>query len=258
MWSQLQPQVSLYGFDPDAEECARIQTLYPHQDVCLVPQALADKPGRRTLYLTRDPACSSLYPPDSALIASVPVLECAAPTGETEIEVSSLDRWGSETGIQVIDFLKLDTQGSELDILRGAEGLLASTRMLEIEVEFNPIYKGIPLFGDIDRFLRERGFVLWKLSHAVHHSYGEIRRDPQPEDSSFFDNQVVRSRTYGGQLFWGHAHYLRSEIAVAAPAADWHQSVRDAALAQVLGFHDLRRALLCTAIAHGAPAHLGN
>ncbi len=256
LWTQLQPQVSLYGFDPDPAECARIQALHPNQDVHLVPRALAEKPGRRTLSLTRDPACSSLYPPDAEVLARIPALECATPTGVTEIEVTTLDDWAAKAGVEAIDFLKLDTQGSELDILRGGARLLASARMLEIEVEFNPIYQDQPLFGDVDRFLRERGFVLWRLSHAVHYSLDRTECNPQIDDTIFFDQQVVQSRTFGGQLYWGHAHYLRAEIAHAAGTADWQQSVRDAALAQLLGFHDLHQALLRSAVDHGAPTSL--
>jgi FkbM family methyltransferase len=64
------------------------------------------------------------------------------------------------------DLLKLDTQGSELDILRGASNTLMETSLVEVEVEFYPMYKGQPLFADVDALLRSSGFELLYLNRA--------------------------------------------------------------------------------------------
>lgn len=59
------------------------------------------------------------------------------------------------------DFLSIDTQGSELDILIGASRLLDTTILaVHVEVEFHPLYEGQPLFGDIYQFLAEYNFDL--------------------------------------------------------------------------------------------------
>lgn len=57
------------------------------------------------------------------------------------------------------DFLSLDTQGSEYEILQGAEQTLKlSVLALVIEVEFHQIYKDQKLFGDISKLLSQQGF----------------------------------------------------------------------------------------------------
>jgi FkbM family methyltransferase len=62
------------------------------------------------------------------------------------------------------DLLSLDTQGSELEILTGATRLLDSTILgVHVEVEFQPLYEGQPLFGDVYQFLAERQFDLAEL-----------------------------------------------------------------------------------------------
>jgi FkbM family methyltransferase len=254
-WRQLSPQVVLYGFDPDPAECERLRASYKDANVHLVPLALADEPGERTLYLTREMACSSLYRPDPTLTASFPELACAAEVGTSKIVVTTLDEWSRSNAVSEIDFIKLDTQGAELDVLRGGERALASVRALEVEVEFNPIYVGQPLFGDVDKFLRDRGFVLWKLSTLAHYSRAEVSRQQEQQNTNYYDSQTVSHSVLSGQLYWGHAYYVRREIA-AGSSRDWQQSVRDAALTDVLGFSGLAKQLLTDAARNGGPAEL--
>src|SRR5205823_4562581 len=61
------------------------------------------------------------------------------------------------------DYVKIDVQGAELDVLQGASAALANAVVLETEVEFVPLYKGQPLVGDVQRFLTGHGFVLHKF-----------------------------------------------------------------------------------------------
>jgi FkbM family methyltransferase len=255
-WQQLSPHVVLYGFDPDPVECERLRVSYRDANVHLVPLALADAPGERTLYLTREMACSSLYRPGPTLTGGVAELACASEVGTSEIVVTTLDEWSAANGVSSIDFIKADTQGAELDVLRGGERALERVRALEVEVEFNPIYIGQPLFGDVDKFLRDRGFVLWKLSTLAHYSRAEASREKEADNTNYYDSQTVSHPVLSGQLYWGHAYYVRQEIAAADSSRGWQQSVRDAALFDVLGFHGLAKQLLIDAARNGAPPEL--
>ena len=239
VWTQLLSRIHLYGFDPDEEECERLRQLYKDRNVTLVSQALADTPGKRVLYLTQNPGCNSLYRPDPRLTSAMPELACASQVGTSKIEVTTLDLWSAATGTDVVDFIKLDTQGSELDILRGGKEILRTVRALEIEVEFNPIYENQPLFNDVDIFLREQGFVLWRLSNMVHYSRGTPLHQRQTNDTAYYDSKPVQQITFGGQLYWGHAHYLRHQIVSDENHSDPRQNERDAVLLKALGFHDI-------------------
>jgi hypothetical protein len=88
--------------------------------------------------------------------------------GTKTINVDTLDHQLREHGIADVDFIKVDTQGSELFILQGAtQALSGGVFGVEVEVEFAEMYEGQPLFADVDKFLRPIGFQLFdlKLSH---------------------------------------------------------------------------------------------
>src|SRR5207249_2189584 len=65
------------------------------------------------------------------------------------------------------EFIKLDTQGSELDILRTVDdSQWPDVLAVEVEVEFAELYTNQPLFFDVDGFLRSKGMVLFDLRTA--------------------------------------------------------------------------------------------
>ncbi len=256
VWSVFGSHVTLIGFDPDPAECERLKSTYQgSSDVHFVAKALGKSEGKLPLFLTAEPACSSLYKPDSSLTSSMPHLACAKLVGETEVDLTTLDTWASSTGVNEVDFLKLDTQGSELGVLEGAENCLQSIRALQIEVEFNPIYLGQPLFSDIDSFLRKRGFVLWRLTNLCHYSSLPEASAFKHKDVQIFDGRIVPISAQGGQLFWGEAYYVRKEIAYSEETSDWQACLRDGAIISTLGFRDLAGARLQQAL-HHAPSNI--
>jgi len=76
------------------------------------------------------------------------------------VPTKSLDDFMHERAMDTIDFIKLDTQGSELEILRGGINALANTRIGVIfcEVNFVKIYRDQNLFSDLDLFLRSHNY----------------------------------------------------------------------------------------------------
>jgi FkbM family methyltransferase len=254
-WLQL-PGAQVIGFDPDEGECRRLTEEAGGNAVArFVPVALGAREGSARLHLTTQPACSSLFEPDASLIRARPALVVITAAGETEIELQTLDGWTAGEGLDRVDYLKLDTQGSELDILRGAERILASVRVVETEVEFNPIYLGQPLFSDVDRYLREQGFVLWRLAHLAHYGLPGGVSTFDSDDTHYFDAEhPVTVTGAGGQLYWADAFYVRREIAFPAGPMPWEAALTDVVLSGALGFWDL--AHQSAAGASGAPPEI--
>lgn len=215
------PEAQYIGFEADAEESARVQAKLKGRRK-VFPVAVGSANATLPFYVTRNPACSSFLEPDQPFFSQF--LEAAADTeiqSVIELPVVALDEYLPKVGVHSIDFMELDTQGSELDILNGAKRLLATSVLgLRIEVEFNPIYKEQPLFSDVDSFVRSHGFTLFDLSR---HRY---RRNAAP-----------RELPTSGQLLYGHALYMKDYRLFAGPNA-WLRTLKQIMIADFFGVWD--------------------
>jgi len=239
-WERLGDRSMIIGFDPDEAECARLTESYrTNPNVRVVPKGLGAKPGPATLYVTDDPGGCSLFPSVTDVVERHPDLSGGRVTGTAEVAVTTLDDWLASEAIERVDVVKIDTQGSELDVLTGARRALASVRAIEVEVEFNELYVAVPLFADIDRFLREAGFVLWRLKDLSHYAQRGAPRDWRAPEAQYFDDFVARFESASGQLFWANAFYLKTEVAYPGAELGWQALVRDACVTSAFGFHDL-------------------
>lgn len=245
-WDELGDRYLAIGFEPDAEECRRLQELHrasgtPHR---VAPVALGPRTGMATLHVARQPECSSLYPPSAAAYQRHPGLAMMAPESTITVELAALDDWCAAEGVDRVDVLKVDTQGAELGVLSGAEQALAGVRAVEVEVEFNELYEGVPLFGDVDRFLRRTGFVLWRLRDLAHYGQSGADLGWRAPEAWHLDGAAYAFEGGAGQLFWANAFFLRREVAYPDEGLGWHQLVRDACITEALGFHDLSQLAL--------------
>jgi FkbM family methyltransferase len=152
------------GFEPNPAEYQRLQGRAggPYR---YLPYFLGSgQPA--TFHLTRYPGCSSLLTPDPKVIDMFMTIGCVEPGGNFHVqktEIVETVRMDDIKPALTVDFLKIDTQGYELEILRHGISTIADTLVIECEVEFVPIYREQPLFGDVQCFLRDNGFVLHKL-----------------------------------------------------------------------------------------------
>ena len=76
--------------------------------------------------------------------------------------------------------MKLDTQGTELRILKGGSELLKNNKIrhIQVEVEFVSLYKNQCLFCDVDSYLRRYGYYLHGLYEQYRHRDHPIQTMP--------------------------------------------------------------------------------
>ncbi|MBN2144016.1 MAG: FkbM family methyltransferase [Candidatus Aureabacteria bacterium] len=92
----------------------------------------------------------------------------------TQHSTKKLDTLVKEKGWPFPDFMKLDTQGSELDILRGATRCLANTNAIQIESNIQQYNEGAPLFQDVLAFMQTAGFCLYDLVQFHFNPHGVL------------------------------------------------------------------------------------
>ena len=101
-----------------------------------------------------------------------------------------------------VDFLKIDTDGHDIEAVLGADAIMAAGGILGLKVEVQlhgAIHPYANTFANIDRVLRERGFTLFDLT-TYRYSRSHL---PAP---FVFD---IAAQTTSGQVVWGDAIYFR-------------------------------------------------
>lgn len=87
-----------------------------------------------------------------------------------QISIRTLDDYCEEKGIKNIDYLKIDTEGHELEVLKGSEGALQKQEIdfIEVEVGMNPENQYHIPIEVIKKHLEERGYKLFGIYEQVH------------------------------------------------------------------------------------------
>lgn len=182
----------LVGFEPNAAECERLNREYgpPHR---FFPAFVGDG-APATFHETNWTLTGSLFEPNTPLLEKFQNLaELVTPVARHAVQTRRLDDM-PEVGD--IDFIKIDVQGAELAVLSHALSALAGTLLVQVEVEFLELYKGQPMFADVDRFLRAQGFQF----HAFN-GFGGRAFKPLVANNDV--NQAIR------QALWSDALYVR-------------------------------------------------
>lgn len=170
------------GFEPDAFEVGTLNTLYPY--VKFIPIAIGAKKGNAKFRMAENMPCSSLREPDMDVLGRFPIRSCFATKRVFDIKVDTLKAGLKSAGIEKIDFLKVDVQGAENDILKGAGSLLKSMLAIELETHIIPLYKG--------------EHVLWKLIDTLAEHDFRVR-GLAPQGS--FEGEVVEVEAFFGKDF---------------------------------------------------------
>jgi FkbM family methyltransferase len=156
------PSSRLLAFEVDPVLCEKLNaTAAQGVRYHAVPLGRAEE--TRVFHETRHPMCGSLYAPDERYADAFNGLDVMRLDKTCEVRTASLDKFAADHGVEGVDLIKIDVQGAELEIFQGGANLLRTVSCIVSEVEFVPLYKDQPLFGDVDAFLRGQGFLFHKF-----------------------------------------------------------------------------------------------
>lgn len=168
---------------------------------------------------------SSLLEPDRSVTRQYCLDSKFEVVSVVKVATLPLDEAASRYGFSDATFLKLDTQGSELDILQSGPRLVGGSLLgVHVETNFHRFYKRQSLFADVDTHLRSQGYELFSLNRTL------LRRSGYRE--SLYSRRVVA---------WAHCLYLREPETLLSTDGDArrHQLSRLLGLAMVFKFYDV-------------------
>lgn len=198
-WQSFGSQIQNVGIEPDPAECQRLNSRNKPNET-YIPSALWSKKDKVPFHIAATPPASSMYSPNEAVLSRFLDFDLVRTVRTTELETTTVDSLKLP-----VDFLKMDAEGAELEIMKGAEGTIQSSVLgLCLEVMFQPWRKGAPTFDCVHQFCVEQGFRLYDLA-----TYRHVRRNFSLKTHQNYSSGISPF----GQVIWGEALYLRDAVA---------------------------------------------
>ncbi|MDQ3100672.1 MAG: hypothetical protein M3R08_04750 [Bacteroidota bacterium] len=211
-WLPLASRSWYIAFDPDQREMTEVTTDGTFKRKTVVNEAITHDPSNREVRfnLTRSPFCSSILTPDHELVANFFGGEKFDVLDETVVKASTLNEVMQRIGCTKIDWLKLDTQGTDRRIYDSlSETLRHGLLAVDLEPGLRGAYLEEDLFGDVHKSMLRDGFWLSKMETKGFVRMRQTTLDHLSKNEPDLDQKYVEKavrRTPG----WTELRYLRS------------------------------------------------
>lgn len=129
---------------------------------------------KHIMHLAHDADSSSLYP---VAQEQVEIFPGSREVSTREVAVSTLDQHGERWRESNRLLMKIDVQGAELDVLKGAVGTLDRCVFVTVECSHTELYVGQPLYEEIASYLEEKGFSVAKRYNEKWHDGTLVQAD---------------------------------------------------------------------------------
>jgi len=165
------PNNIVYAFEPTRELAAKLRARFAfHNNYIVIPKAVADYTGQSTFYISgqADWGCSSLNHFADSLHQTWPGRTDFKVTDSYEVDVIKLEDFVIENNITEIEYLHVDVQGKDLEVLMGLGSKLSIVKAGVIEMPTShekKLYKDQKyLKEDAVKFLEENNFRVTGIS----------------------------------------------------------------------------------------------
>ena len=183
------------GFEPQPAAFAALMAAKSNNET-YYPFAVGDG-STVELKIYRSGGYSSVFDPYMPGLAHLGGGKWAKVVDRIRFDTVALD--SSEVG--VFDLLKIDIQGGECAVFRGAETSLQAATAVIVEMRYARLYDGEPMMGGVDAELTRQGFALHKFlftkSRALPNSQSHRLREKRLRDQAV-DGDAVYLRDLSG------------------------------------------------------------
>ena len=164
--------VRIVSFEPIPEAASVFEQIFAGRtEIDLRTMAIGSSPGRVPIHISASDDSSSLLPISDLQVRTFPGTE---QRDVYDVEVSTLDIELEPESLEGPVLLKLDVQGFELEVLKGATQTLGRTDFVYCEVSFAEFYDNQPLASEIIDFLDLEGFSLSRVSQVTRDVSGSV------------------------------------------------------------------------------------
>lgn len=170
VYASQNPGLKVYAFEPNLAAATKLIGRAPNFFV--TPMAVAETDGFAEFYLNAYEDASSLLPFNEVALRSFIGGEVLKVQSVVNVPTIRLDTFMNRSAIQHVDFLKIDTQGMDLAVVRSAGSRLRDIAKISLEVDVTPmrVYSGSASKDEIVKFLSEAGF---SLVHVERQTYDQ-------------------------------------------------------------------------------------
>jgi FkbM family methyltransferase len=147
------PEAKIYSFEPVKKTYERLkENVKKYNAISCHNIALGGCNGQEKIYLTGQSVTSSFIKSDKVV-------------GEEVVQVCTVDTFVLENQIRRIDLLKIDAEGFDLEVLKGAENMLCFGQIPFVlaEISFHPGDASHVLFDDIRSYLAPMGYEVFGI-----------------------------------------------------------------------------------------------
>jgi FkbM family methyltransferase len=147
------PDATIHSFEPVAHTFELLrQSVSDHPNIHCHQLAMSDQAGTAAIYLTSYSSSSSLVRPDFS-------------AGEEMVQMTTVDDFTTANALPRIDLLKVDAEGFDLNVLRGASKCLEEGQISFVlaEIGFSPERTAHALFDHVRDFLAARRFSVFGI-----------------------------------------------------------------------------------------------
>lgn len=229
---------SVYGFEPEPAEAERMRRQGDRRwkAVHILPYAVAGRLGSGTLYLPESEQGASLLRHNPEMVERFGYENLHIVRKEIDVQTVTLDSLHQSGELPAIDYMKIDIEGAELDVLKAGQSVLSHCSALKIETSFLPQRVSQPLIWDLVPFMKGAGFDVVDI-RDIH----RWRRRPLPAHPYVIKFDMPYSR---GQLAQCDLIFLRRPDS----SGDLRQMAMLVIVAAALGYFDY-----AVTVVRGAP-----
>lgn len=153
-WKKIIEFVNYIGFEPDKRSYEKLSR--KNDDYFTIyNKGVWSFEGIIDINFCKTPQVSSFFKPNLKILNLFPNKERFSIENNEQVSVGTIDKIIKTES----DFIKIDIQGGELEVLKGSNSVLENTLGIELEVEFQEIYQKQPLFGEICKYLESKNFT---------------------------------------------------------------------------------------------------